>query len=92
MNAYHITEYNSGGFYMTEFTHDNPFVVGAYSEKDAIAAFQTHTGLTWAVQNRYGPRGNSCACCGERFTISEVGRYDLRDADEALNRYIAEVI
>lgn len=71
MNTYYITENNSGGYYETEFRFDNPFIVDAANEDNAITAFENWTGLTWSIQNKYGPGGNSCSCCGVRFTISD---------------------
>lgn len=98
MNTYYITENNSGGYYETEFRFDNPFIVDAANEDNAITAFENWTGLTWS------------SCCGVRFTISdwhylyadrharpvplvrETERRRLLDDSEAFDRYIAEVI
>ncbi len=67
MKTYYVTESNSGGYYTTLKKFGQHAIIKAENSKEAISKFENHFDLCWLEQNSFG--GNSCNCCGRRFTL-----------------------
>lgn len=83
MKTYYVDENNSHGFTVALGVLDEPqphwVSVEAENVDDAIHQFEEHFKLDWNYQNSY--EGNSCNCCGRRFTIYTPGEEES-DYDE----------
>jgi len=75
MPKFYVTENNSGGFWVALCIEDNGGFFGyphhveieAENADDAIRQFEEYYNLSWNHENSY--EGNSCDCCGRRFTL-----------------------
>ena len=73
MSKFYVDETNSGGYTTVldcciENTGRFRWVeIEADSADDAIRQFERHFDVDWNYQNSF--EGNSCNCCGRRFTL-----------------------
>lgn len=69
---FYVHENNSGGYTVALGVLDDKdrfhwVEIEAESVDDAVHQFEAHFNLDWNNQNSF--EGNSCSCCGRRFTI-----------------------
>jgi hypothetical protein len=79
MKKYYITENNSGG-YSEAMEFGEYVLINATNYLEAIIKFEKAFDLKYDYENSY--EGNSCNCCGRRFTTytpnkDEDSGYDL---------------
>lgn len=71
MATFYVDENNSGGYTVALGVLSDPrphwVSIEADSADEAIHKFERHFGLDWNDQNSY--EGNSCNCCGRRFSL-----------------------
>ena len=94
MKKYYVTENNSFG--KTEAIHDwgQYVTINAEDSTEAILKFEKHFDLTWIHENSY--EGNSCNCCGRRFTLytpkeSEDSEYDIMQIEFEEQPYFLDI-
>ena len=78
-----IYENNSGGFTVLE-SGSSLYFEGKFSTiNEVISKFEDLTGLNWNYENSY--EGNSCSCCGRRFTLYLP--IELEGSDDSYHQY-----
>lgn len=97
-NIYFVSENNTGGHTVALGVLSSKLphmvMIKAKNVDEAIKKFEKHFDLDWNEQNSY--EGNSCNCCGRRFTIecfqnkekSNYDEYDCVSDTDSLPYYI----
>lgn len=81
---FYINENNSSGYTVAlgVLGEEKPHwaEIEAESVDEAIKKFENHFNLDWNYENSY--EGNSCNCCGRRFSLYAPKGHEESDYDE----------